>query len=339
MTSITRPSMRVEEFLGPAESRFFSNGYRRVDYDFGEVFLNALDGSSATLTTNVSMRYPVDWSTKAAGALRPHLSTVDAILLGVQMSDLCLTHAFALDAERRRRMWVKSIRIKAGTAPAEELAQVGVAARLEETRPGPGGTMISDLTCQIGTMRARCEVTHPAAVLVTGAARHADPAELLGPAGNRYYGTGFSRGGQVIEDVVLDVPTAVASAAISIDPADGADHGFGGAYQPGATPVDCFVTSMQLAQVLLYALDSIERADSNTLWMRATAIEVAGPAQPVMDRLHLITSLQNTGLHATRDAVWRTADVIARLGQISVTCAVAHQLPSGQFPPATPTTA
>lgn len=341
---VVTPRTRIEEFLGPADQRFFSSGYRRVDYRFGEVSANVHDGSQATLSTQASLRYPGNWSSKSGVALRPHLSTVDAIVLGVQMSELCLTRAFSLNQEQRRRMWVRSIRIKAGTAPAEQLDEVQIAARLTETRGDQDGVMASVVTTQIGTMRTRCEVLHSAAAAgpasaVTdpaGAARYADPAELLGPPGARYYGTGFSRGGQDMEDIVLDLPERAASAAVTVTPADAADQGIEGAYQPGITPVDCFVTCMQLAQVLLYELDSVKRAHSNTLWMRSTAISLGAPRRPAAERLHLATSLRDVGLLMIKDVEWRTASVSARLGAISVTCALAHQLPGDGMPPAAP---
>jgi Pseudomonas avirulence D protein (AvrD) len=320
----------VDDFLGPADRRFFSTGYRRVGYDFGAVFVDVRDGSDGSLSTRVGLTYPEDWSKKSEGVIqRPHLSTVDAIVLGIQMSELCLVQAFDLDLEQRRRMWVRAVRIRAGLAPEEELGEVGISVRLMETRVDQGPNAVSVVVSQIGSMRVRCEVVHAGSGGVqVGSARYANPAELLGAADTRYYGAGFTRGGHHIDNLVLDVPARTATAAVTVIPADAAE-GVEGAYQPATTPVDCFVTGLQLAQVLLYEMDSMERATSNTLWMRATAIDMTEPHREVADRLPLTTSLRNVDLIEMNGGVWRTADIVAHLGSIRFTCAVTHQLPRG----------
>jgi hypothetical protein len=89
---------------------------------------------------------------------------------------------------------------------------------------------------------------------------------------------------------------------------------------------------MQLAQILLYELDSMMRVSSNTLWMRSTAIDVAGPGRPVAERLRMTTSLRGVDLLAMSGGVWRTAEIVARLGAIAFTCSVTHRLPAGPDP-------
>ena len=74
----------IDDYLGPAAGRFFGSGYRRVAY--------RLHGTDTTqhaagerLRATAEIAYPTDWSKKAtATALKPHLSTIDALIVGAE---------------------------------------------------------------------------------------------------------------------------------------------------------------------------------------------------------------------------------------------------------------
>lgn len=287
--------------------------------------------TDGTLAAAVGLRYPADWSRKAArGGLRPHLSTIDAILLAVQLGELYLTHAHGLDDEARRRLWVRRLRIRAGTSPDEELAEVTT-----RTRPAPvgaaGDESVAVLDSRIGGMRVRCEIVGVPAVPPRAgrAADYGDPAALLGPAADRYYGSGFARRGQRLDDLAVHTDDRVATATVTPTGGDAGRAGIEGAYQPAPTVVDCFATALQLAQILLYETDSMRRGDSNTLWMRNTELTVAAPPGALPDRLPLHTSLTGLDLLTMNGALWRAAQINGQLGAITLRCAVAHALPAG----------
>jgi hypothetical protein len=314
----------VDDFLGPAEKRFFASGYRRVEYGFGEVAADR-----AGIATTLRLGYPADWSRKAArGALPPHLSTVDAILLGAQLTELCLVANYRLTAAQRRLIRLDDIRIKAGSAPDELLDQVPVTASLVDTADHTGGRARSTVDVTVGRMRVRCAAVHDIAEAEPAQGRHPDPEALLGPATSRYYGTGFVRGSHRIDDLAVDVERLRATAAVTVHAAD-ADQGIEGAYQPRATAVDFFVTGLQLGQVLLYELDSMRRGTSNTLWMRNTHMTLPEPGDDdLVERVPLVTAIENPKLIEMSGGVWRTADIVAELGGARFTCAVTHQLPN-----------
>jgi hypothetical protein len=312
----------VDDYLGPAESRFFSAGYRRVDYGFGDVSVD-----QSRVTTTLRLGYPANWSKKSAhGALPPHLSTVDAILLGAQLTELSVTTAFGLTAEQRRQMWLDRVEIRAGSSPDEVLDQVPVTATLKNTTDHPGGRARSTVDVTVGRMRIRCFAVHDRAGAAPLAGRHLDIEALLGPAATRYYGTGFTQGGHRIDELSVDVEHLRATGSVTAFVAD-ADQGIEGAYQPRATPVDCFVTGLQLGQVLLYELDSMRRGTSNTLWMRNTVMTMTEPADDLIERVPLTTAIEEPRLIEMSGGVWRTADIVAELGATRFTCSVTHQLP------------
>jgi Pseudomonas avirulence D protein (AvrD) len=299
-----------------------------VRHTFDEVVGTVRASGDTRMATRVRIEYPADWSTKREGTiLPPHLSTVDAILLGVQMTELCLVQAFGLGPGDRRRSRVRAIKVRAGVAPEEELSSLVVTIRLLGTAAGPRGQTITTIETTIGSMRVRCEAEHPDRELRTGMVRHLDVTDVLGPPDGRYYGTGYTRRGHRMDDLAVDAVSRAATARVTIGGTfEGVNAGIEGAYQPTVTAVDCFVTTLQLGQILLYELDSMRRSASHTLWMRSTSIELLGPSEPT-ERMPLVVSLRNTTTITMRQRLWRTADITAELGAVRCTCAVAHQLP------------
>jgi hypothetical protein len=338
----------VDDYLGPGAKRFFSAGYRRVGYTFGPVVADVRSEHDTSVTTQVGLSYPADWSKKLAGAdLRPHLSTIDAILLGVQLAELCVVRTFRLDADAHRALWVRRIRIRAGQSPEEDLAELPLEGRLTGTGAGTVLPAVSFVDCRVGAMRVRCEVEHAGGPAHPGHDLLPTVETLLGPAKNRYYGTGFTRGDHRIDELALDGLTA--SARVDLTDA-GATQGAEAAYAPAPTMVDAFATGLQLAQILLYELDGMHRRDSNTLWMRSTTLTSDSPHRTFRPGLRLHTRLENIRLVEMNDGVWRTADIHTELGGssgvrvaeppargeaptvtagVAFTCAVTHALPTG----------
>src|SRR5882724_4188968 len=125
----------IDDYLGPGETRFFARGYQRVGYETGDL---VVDPGQARVSATATLRYPADWSRKAVGTdLVPHLSTVDSLVLGVQLAEAYLAHALGLDAGARRSARLRRVRLQAGTTPQEDLSAVELRAELRGTEPLP----------------------------------------------------------------------------------------------------------------------------------------------------------------------------------------------------------
>ncbi|MGH8968103.1 MAG: AvrD family protein, partial [Actinomycetes bacterium] len=75
----------IDDYLGPAQTRFFGHGYRRAQYRVADVTSTPADYADPGVRATVTIDYPLDWSVKETDVdLRPHLSTVDMLVLGVQ---------------------------------------------------------------------------------------------------------------------------------------------------------------------------------------------------------------------------------------------------------------
>lgn len=324
----------VDDQLGPAEQRFFGRGFRRVAYEIDEVSLARSANGVALTRSRVGVRYPADWSKKAAGTdLRPHFSTVDGIVVAAQLAEVCLGGA----GSDLRDAWLRKVRLTAGTSPQEELSELLAEATLRRSDPVAGNParVVSVVDCVVGSMRVRCEVEHASAGTQPWPVgeEHALPGldALLGPAVDRYFGVGFTTRRQHIHAVDVDRRELRADATLTVAHEDGASvptAGLEGAYQPSVSVIDAFVTALQLAQVMLYDLDGMRRQDSSTLWMRQTTLTAARPDRPA-DGIPVTTRLDGPGLLRMGGGTWRTLDVVAELGGIQMRSAVAHRLPEG----------
>jgi hypothetical protein len=328
----------IDDYLGPGETRFFSRGYQRAEYSVYGITVAPGGVDEPGVTARTDLRYPADWSKKKDGVdLRPHLSTIDALVLGVQLAELHLTHAFGLGDAERAAMRLRKVVLRAGTEPQEDLTGIELAAtptRFEEDQEAAGGH-VSTYDCVVGGLRVRCEIEHPVVRRATVSTGFQSLPQALGPAGPRFYGEGFKLRRHSIDDVGVDVAELRATARIRFAPVPGSPAptwGIGGADQPSVSLVDCFVVNLQLAQVLMYELDSLTRESSNTLWMMQTVLRFPRTAQPLpadgAPALEARTAITGKRLLPLRGATWRSVDLQGHLGGIDMRCTFAHELPA-----------
>lgn len=305
ITTGTVPS--VDIFLGPAQKRFFGHGYRRIRYQLDAPADTSSPGTALQL--RASIHCPAQWSTKADGDQRPHLSTIDALLLGQWATEIAAVTALGLAPAAIETWAIESVTIHAGKTPIEDLTDIAVTAIASG---GDDQSSTSQIT--VGNMRLtfqlRQHVPHP-----HGRAPQAggEPGELT----------------NVAIDTVTHSSRATLTSGTPVDLIPESRLGRSHTLVGGPSLVDAFVATLQLGQVLLYELDHMSRADSNTLWMRQTTLTVDAPtsfstneSHDVAVHLDRIQRLELGGAH------WRTADVVGAVAGMTVRCAVAHQLPS-----------
>ncbi|MDX6279372.1 MAG: hypothetical protein QOH03_443 [Kribbellaceae bacterium] len=309
----------VDDILGPAGSRFFGRGFRRVGYDVSELRAGSADGVPWA-SASVDVSYPSDWSRKAVDTdLRPHFSTIDALVLGAQLAERCLLSP-GQDPELLAVSWLRKVRITAGSKPQEDLVGLKATARRKSVQPADEpGWSVSVFDSAIGAMRVQSEVVHPTAALTPGEWTLDELPE------DRYYGAGFKARGQRIRDLeVRDQTKATAVLELS-DEGQKAATGLEDAYQPSPSMVDAFVTALQLAQVMMYDLDGVPRQASDTLWMRQTTMTAPKPSKT--RDIPVTTELADPALLQMGGDTWRTFTVLAEVAGINVRSAVTHRLP------------
>lgn len=284
------------------------------------------------------MSYPAGWSRKAAGVSpRPHVSSIDAALFGVQLSELLVLRRFGLDAARHARMWPCALTVRAGAAPQEVLDGFPVGARLTQVRPVPGRplTAVSRVDCVIGNAKVRCEVEHDApgtsGTGSPGRTWYAEADQVLGPASARYYGMGYQDRSHYVEQVALDGSGRKASAVLTVRP--GTDEkrwtaGIGGHYQPALSVLDIMIAFAQLNQVLMYHQDGVRRGQTHTLWLRKLVLTADRPDRPVSAPMPLSAETAGSELVDHAGGRWRTFTMTGSMPGFTGHSMVAHRLPT-----------
>jgi hypothetical protein len=330
----------IDDALGPAATRFFGDGHRKVDQQFRSLTLETTPEGLCRVRGKADVVYPRDWSAKSGHAeLRPHLSSIDAVALAARATEYGLAQGLSLDSEQRRRMWIRSITFRAGAAPLLDLCDFDVSAAVIRSGPDPFSLCghASTVECRIGPIKVILEVEHEPGQ--PGRPHAERPADILaGETADGYYGDEFKKTIREIRGIIADPETGVAEALVRlIDPgSDGMGRrplvrplvGIGGAYYPCLTPIDGIVVMAQLAQVLVYATDSLRRDQAGTLWLRHFSMALKTPYQSVDNPAIASLSISKSRITALGGQAWRTVDlacaVLGTQGSFSVT----HELPS-----------
>ncbi|MEV5754662.1 AvrD family protein [Actinoallomurus sp. NPDC052308] len=324
----------VDEFLGPRQWRFFGEGFKRSRHRMSTIRITTGPDGSGQVESRASVAYPADWSRKGDVDQRPHLSTIDVIVIGAQLAEMYLVHTRRLDREQRRRMAVRRIKVKAGRRPVEEdlsgfAATAHVSGPLAQCR-NSHDLLTTSVECTVATMQIQFDICHEAGRPYPGPGSYESPQVLLGDAGARLFGAGYKVRRQLVDNVDVDLTAQTARAVVRVllDPgATAPNQGLEGERPASATVIDCFVAGLQLGQVLLYELDGVPRARSNTLWMRRTVLECAVPRPALEGPTPVIAFLDNTRLLKNSKAeTWRSADIVAELHGIGMRCSVVHLL-------------
>lgn len=316
----------IDATLGPPSERYFGEGYRRVERRLEDIEpVDGADGRVERLDAAASVSYPVDWSSKRGSNLRPHLSTVDALLLSVDMAHAYLL-ACGLAEDAVPALWLHSARMRSGTAPLEELARFPVSARPDPTVTGSIlGSRLVGFTCTVGKIVTRLQVAVPlgGVDLDLHAPRLRHPVPL--PA------TRFRDRAHDIRGVSVEQGALAVRAFVEIrNESSAAEVGreFGDHYQPSLEPVDALTILAQLAQVLIYEQDRMRRSGSNTLWMRTFAVTARCPVQPYPPGFLTRVEMYGTRLLEHGGGRWRVADLGGDLLGMHAEASVAHVLPA-----------
>ncbi|WP_372411716.1 AvrD family protein [Streptomyces luteireticuli] len=326
--------------LGPGESRFFGSGYTRVSQHLDHIVSYGSTAPGAEIHAWATLDYPRDWSRKsAAPQLRPHVSSIDVLLLAVTLCEVHLSTAHGLTPDQLGRAWLRSADVRAGSRPHETLSDFPVRGRLADSRPAPDGEpgpLHSTYDCRVGGLRARCVLVHERGARTGGDRPDAhvfgSVTDVLGPAGSRVYGAAHKAHRHVAGDVAVDLThRRVRARQRLVRRADAPPvrHGLEAAYAPSVTVVDGLVGAAQLAQALLYAQDGLDRAGSNTLWMRRMTIGTDTPVRPVDGPFDVRARATHNRLLSWDGGLWRTTDcAVDDFRGIHGSFSVAHRLPA-----------
>ena len=315
----------VDDALGNRQGRFFGEGFKHVAQALTDITVRpATADSPGRVDATAGLTIPGTWSRKGESDQLPHLSTIDVMLFGAQLAGLYAAHTYQLPPSGP--FLVRSVTIKAGTEPDEHnLDRFPVSAVLRSTVDLPElRRQLIVMDCRIASMTVRVAVEHAATGrTVAGTGSYPSAKQLPGPWNDASYGASHFGRHQFLTDVEADIAahSATADLAITTDLA-----GTRRAALP-PTMIDLFTSALQLAQIMLYKLDGLDRASSNTLWMRSTSITPAPAPASGEDDARFRTELLRPVRLPSANGTWRAAEIAATHAGMQLSCKVAHLLP------------
>jgi len=309
----------IDDLLGPADTRFFGAGYRRIHQSLNDLAPGASDWSRSTGTAQI--RYPLDWSRKSTGVLRPHLSTVDVIALAVRVAETSVVHRHQLTASQQDALTLDQVSLRAGTTPSEDLDAVPVSA-VRDARSSDATHASFD--CRIGTMKATVLISHRDIGALTDAGIGGGDQVPLVESRLSGFTAAYQTRTHDIEQVHVDTGSGTCTARVFVRDA-GACIDPPGLLTP-PTVMDSIIVIAQLAQALMYAIDDLDRTTSQTLWMRHVTARTPQTMPSLHDTVHASTSLSKTQRVRLGDQSWRVTTMTGTLAGFHLDFSLAHQL-------------
>lgn len=146
---------------------------------------------------------------------------------------------------------------------------------------------------------------------------------------DRYWGTGYRDERQQLARVEIDMTGLAAAAELSIT-RSAHREGIGASAAAGPTPLGAFVALLQLGEVLLYELDGLDRASSDTLWMQRVVLTQGEPSPAGRGPYEAGLEIADHQLVRLPSGYWRNADLRGRVGGIGLSATFAHRVASGR---------
>lgn len=310
----------IDQILGAKHGRYFGDGYKRVNYSLDDV---RIDHLTRQLQVRACIEYPDSWSLKQrARTLKPHLSTIDAMLLNCYLCEHLLDTYFDLKAERHPPLLVRRVEMKSGSTPDEDLRAVPLEVTLLKSEK-----TVHEFYRYRSTLRVRVGVMELENVIEHGGDSRDTPADLWLRAWDdprMSYSQECRRCTEHKRDyeigaIELDLAAGCAKARLQIRQDAQQLNAF-------LSPIEVIVSLAQLAQALIYRSDNLDRSQSETLWMRSVLLENFTHFRDLSDSAAEVW-LENEKTLRMGGETWRIFRMLGQVGSSRAVFTVAHKLP------------
>ncbi|WP_054816141.1 AvrD family protein [Nocardia arizonensis] len=320
-----------DEPLGPRSDRYFGEGYKKVCPDLNSIRIARSTRPGAKHTGMASLSYPAAWSRKEHSELVPHVSSVDTIVLATSLCDAAISHARDLRPAEAARIWVRHASVRSGTNPHVDLDNIPVTATITGTTESEDEECETTFAFRVGNLTGTLTMAHPAgtgALDLPGFDNVGALRDVHG-RGPHYFLDGVKDHTLTATDIVIDDDATRITGRHEISV--GVEGGYVGAesaYWNSVSPIDVIVGAAQLSQILLYQMDSLDRASSNTLWMRKLEFCTDSPRRPTSEVFDGTVEVRRAPVIDRGGKRWRSADLLIKEFQgLTGSCLLAHQLP------------
>jgi hypothetical protein len=314
---------RIEDILGPADSRYFSQGFKNIDFRFEEV-----KSAGESMSMIVHVEWASQWAAKKNKLVAPHLGTAEFFAISTVASEVLLESAFNLDSLDRSISWVRSFDLK--TQPCGESQQrLPVFAEVKKTYPSNYSinSMISEVEINIGPIITRLSIDHPPVCQKREASYSLAPESISQALEQSFMARGYKTHEHKITNVLPDLELQQITASVSTSNIDtkGKFNGLCSGFNPCFHITDFVMVSGQMTQVLLYMMDNLHREDTHNMWLREIHIRYPNPT--LNHEIQARISFTENKKLVLKNKLWRSVSLFAEFGGLSADIKVAHQLP------------
>jgi hypothetical protein len=255
----------ITDFLGKADDRYFSNGFKHFDF----VYEN-LTYQDKKLTGSVSCEY--NWDKKSNRHF--HLGTVEYIALAATVCEKILETEFNLSPEEIASSQISYLKMKIQSCiDLSDDTRVSVSGQLISIQKIEESANLykSCFEVRINNTLIKIEVKHPIYIWFNVSSHFYGSIDAFG-----MYCTGYKKRNHLIRDIVINETLMSCTASVSIEDYSSRKSGLGSQYC-GTMLTDIILISGQMVQALFFRLEKMDRSQAGNLWLKEFEVLIEQP--------------------------------------------------------------
>lgn len=287
-----------------------------ISFEFHQVGDDPFLGKGQ-ISAEGNLIYPDDWSIKSNHFVRPHLSTIDAIVFGSEIAESYLSNIFEFRDIDLNSSLIEKCQISAGSEPIENLENFQMTGTYQNKKHS--SKVVSVFKLLVGNLKISLTISH--FILGNQVNSEINLGILRGDVQN-YNSLGYRDTDYYLQKINIQDDEIKYKTRIN---RGNPTRGLEANYFPFVTFIDAVILSGQISQAFLYHLDDISRNESNTLWMRKVSI--------TRNKLlnHDTSFVGTTILNKSQiikmgDSIYRSAIMTGEFSDVTIKYSVAHDI-------------
>ncbi|WP_207694326.1 hypothetical protein DOK67_0000909 [Enterococcus sp. DIV0212c] len=303
--------MVVDEILGKFETRYFGLGHKNTEYSL-------LDGveentASSELVLVAKINQSCSWSEKDGKSLKPHLSTVDGLILAVLVAEdyLCRYNPeICLE-----NLYLASFEIKAGVVPVEDLGRIPMVLEKAIIQKDNQKFTVFILGMRISLQLKSIDTT----------AENKNCREQV----THYMSNHLKNLRHDIQNIEIFNGKEMMCEVTRSAQCELVYSGIGSKVSQAMSLIEWLIIFSQMSQVIAYNFDDIERKYSDTFWMRLAKAEMDEPYQYNPKKVLVSGGINRTQIISMNNESWRTFNMAGETADSKVKFSgkLAHKVP------------
>lgn len=298
----------IEECLGNAERRYFSNGFKNIDYQYNNIHFDSdcIDGS-------LSITY--DWEHKKE--MHSHLGTIEYIAISLFITEKILCKKFNLKAHHISKAWINKLHMKIKRCITfERSTEITFKCELLHSEKINDNLCNSCFQMNIGGNIVNYSISH--LVRDNGNLPRRPIATSLS-----LFCDGYKQGIQNINNITIKNDLRLCNASLIIQRQNRSFSGIGSSYN-GILLTDIILVSGQLLETILHTHEIREKNQRKNLLLREFYMSADKPNNKSNTDVEIF--IEDIRLLKKKEQTWRSIQFRSSLGNINSQIKAVSQL-------------